>query len=120
MTQTVTLELPTAVVERARAVAERTRRPMEEVLVGWLSSRIGEEPVEDLPDDAVLALCDDQMPDAEQEQLSDLLARQREGHLQSGDNERLQGLLQGYRKGLILKARAWRTAVARGLRPPLS
>ena len=37
MTQTVTLEMPGDLVQRARAVAERTSRRFEDVLVGWIS-----------------------------------------------------------------------------------
>ena len=119
MTQTVTLELPSELVVRASEVATRTKRRVEDVLVEWLS-RTGVDAVEGLSDADVLALCDSAMVEADQEQLSDLLARQREGELQAVEKQRLDELLQSYRKGLIFKARAWQAAVSRGLRPPLS
>jgi len=118
MTEIVTLELPAELTERARAVAERTQQRFEDVLVEWLS-RAGAAAVEALSDEMVLALCDSQLPDAEQEALSDLLARQREGLLREGEQQQLEELLQTYRRGLIRKAQALQVAVARGLRPPL-
>jgi hypothetical protein len=118
MTQTVTLEVPAELVERARRVAERTQRRVEEVLVDWLG-RTDEAAVEGLSDAEVLALCDSQLSEAAQEQLSGLLERQREGLLQEGEKRQLEDLLQDYRRGLVRKAQALKTAVSRGLRPPL-
>ena len=119
MTVRVTVELPEELAERARTVAARTRRRFEDVLVEWLD-RAGEEPpVESLPDEEVLALCDSQMEAGQQEELSDLLARNREGLLQSDGRGRLEELLRVYRRGLVRKAQALKTAVERGLKPPL-
>jgi hypothetical protein len=118
MTQSVTLELPSDLVARAGEVAARTQRPVEDVLIEWLN-RNGTETVENLSDADVLSLCDTQMPDREQQQLSELLARQREGEAPANEKQRLQELLQECRRGLIIKARVWQAAVARGLRPPL-
>ncbi len=74
----------------------------------------------ELPDDELLAVCDSQLDDSQQAELSQLLASQNERELADGDQQRLDELLMVYRKGLVTKARAWRTAVARGLRPPLN
>jgi hypothetical protein len=118
MTQTVTLDLPTELVERAREVAQRTGRRFEDVLVGWMSGT--ESPaVEELPDAELLALCDSQLPEAEQQKLSELLEQQREGLLGETERARLAELLRAYRTGLVRKAQALRAAVARGLRSPL-
>jgi hypothetical protein len=118
MTQTVTLELPAELVDRARCVAERTRRRFEDVLIEWMS-RAESVSVEELSDEEVLALCDSQLPESDQEQLSELLGRQREGQLQPGDKQRLEQLLGAYRRGLLRKAQALQVAVSRGLRAPL-
>jgi hypothetical protein len=118
MTETVTLQLPAELVERARAEGARTSRRVEEVLADW-ASRSGAASPEALSDEEVLARCDVQMPEAEQHQMSELLWRQREGHLSEADRPRLQELLEIYRRGLLGKAEALRLAVARGLRPPL-
>jgi hypothetical protein len=114
MTMTVTLEVPADLAERARQVAERTQRRVEEVLVDWLS-RI--DAVEGLSDAEVLALCDSQLAEAAQVQLSELLDRQREGLLKESEKPQLAGLLQEYRRGLVRKAQALKTAASRGLRP---
>jgi hypothetical protein len=119
MSVRVTVELPEELAERARTEAARTRRRFEDVLVDWLDRAGGEPPVEELSDEAVLALCDSQMEARQQEELSDLLARNREGPLQGAERSRLDALLQVYRRGLVRKARALKTAVERGLRPQL-
>jgi hypothetical protein len=120
MSVKVTLELPEEVAHRARAVAAKTQRPLEDILVEWLDRVGGEPPVESLSDEEVLALCDAQMEAAEQEELSDLLCRNREGLLRDGDRARLDGLMRIYRRGLVRKAEALKTAVERGLRPRVS
>jgi SRSO17 transposase len=58
------------------------------------------------------------MPDAQQRELSDLLARQREGQLADTERPRLDALLDAYRRGMVRKARALKVAVERGLQPP--
>jgi hypothetical protein len=117
MTQTVTLELPAELVERARAVAERSGRRLEDVLVEWLRS--SERSLDEPSDEEVLALCDSQLPEADQQELGDLLASQREGRLAPDQKGRLEDLLRAYRYGLVRKAQALQTAMSRGLRPPL-
>lgn len=117
MTQTVTLEMPADLVQRARTVAERTGRRFEDVLVSWISPN---DSPDNLSDEEVIALCDSQLPGDEQDQLSELLHQQREGLLNPADRPRLDELMGNYRRGLVRKAEALRVAVARGLRPPLS
>ena len=79
-----------------------------------------ELPVESLPDDWVLALCDMQMEPEQQEALSDFLDRNREGQLNHEEANQLNELMQVYRDGLVRKARALKVAVERGLRPALN
>ncbi len=119
MSVRVTVELPEALAERARTEAALTRRRFEDVLVDWLDRVGGEPAVEQLPDDEVLALCDSQMEAGPQEEFSDLLARNREGQLRAQERRRLDELMRLYRRGLVRKARALKTAVERGLRPRL-
>ena len=120
MSQTVILELPEGVTIRAEAVARKAQRRLEDVLVEWLDHTAADLPVELLPDDEVLALCDGQMSDTQQDALHDLLALQREGQLSVGDRKQLNELLRAYRRGLVRKAYAWKVAVERDLRPPLN
>lgn len=120
MSEIVTLELPEEVVRSARAVATRTDRRVEDVLVEWIDRAVGELPVESLPDDQVLDLCDMQMSIEQQEKLGDLLARNREGLLGDVERGQLDELMRIYRRGLVRKAQALKVAVERGLRPPLN
>jgi hypothetical protein len=116
----VTLELPESLVESARAVAARTSRPVEDVLVEWLDRAAADLPVDLLSDEQVLALRDLQMSEAQQEELSMLLVGQREDRLTAQQRLRLDELLTSYRRGMVRKAQALKVAVERGLQPPLS
>jgi len=115
MSVRVTVELPEELAQRARAAAARARRSVEEVLVEWLD-RAGEMPVESQSDEQVVALCEAEMDTALQEELSDLLAQNREGNLAEASAPRLEELMQVYRRGLVRKSEAWKVAVARGLK----
>lgn len=120
MAEVITLELPEKIAYSARDVAMRTHRRLEDVLVDWLDQSAAELPVEFLPDEQILALCDLQMNDEQQEELSDLLEANREGLLTRSKQTRLDELMHSYRRGLVRKALAWKVAVARGLRSPLN
>ncbi|HEV2235568.1 MAG TPA: hypothetical protein VGR57_02810 [Ktedonobacterales bacterium] len=119
MGQIVTLDLPADVAQRARAVAAHTRRPVEDVLLEWIGRAATDVPLETLPDDQVLALSELVMGEADQQEMSELLASQREGTLNNAARLRLDALLGLYRRGLIQKSQALKVAVERGLRPPL-
>jgi hypothetical protein len=73
--------------------------------------------MEELPDAEVLELARGQMTDQDQATLSDLLERQAE--LMQAERVQLDGVLATYRRGLVLKARALKEAVVRGLMPGL-
>ena len=120
MGEIVTLELPEPLAQSARAVARQTQRSVEAVLLEWLDRAATELPVELLPDDQVLALRDIQLSADQQEALSDLLARQREGGLTGVERTQLDSLLALYRRGLVRKAQALKVAVDRGLQLPLN
>ena len=116
MSELVTLELPEDLARRARALAAATRRSFEEAMIEWIGRAIDEFPVEGLADNALLTLCDATMEDARQESLSDLLARNREKTLDPSELDAIDALMNDYRQGFILKARALKEAVTRGLR----
>ena len=120
MSQIFTIDLPTEVAERAQVVATRTHRRVEEVLLEWLGRAATNIPLEWLPDDEIIAISDLQMAEADQVELHELLAAQREGTLNLTDHARLDALLGLYRAGMIRKSQAMKVAVERGLRPPLS
>jgi hypothetical protein len=119
MSETVMLEIPDALAQRARSVAQHTQRRIEEVLIEWLDRAATELPMELLPDDQVLALRDMQMDEVQQAELSDLLTHQREGQLSNSEQVRLDMLMDIYRSGMMRKAQALKIAVDRGLQPPL-
>jgi hypothetical protein len=79
-----------------------------------------ELPLESLSDGQILALCELQLEAVQQARLSELLIRNREGHLVAESQRELDDLLTTYRRGLMRKANAWRVAFQRGLRAPLN
>lgn len=119
MAEIVTLELPETLAQQAKEIAALTNRRLEDVLLEWIDRAIMELPVESLPDDRVLALCDLQMETEQQEIFSNLLELNREGQLSDPEVKQLDRLMQVYRRGLVRKARAMKEAVERGLKPVL-
>ena len=89
-------------------------------VVDWIDQAAAEVPVNVLSDEELLALCDMQLAYEDQEELTRLLAHNREGQLVDTDRTRLDTLMQMYRRGLVRKAQAWKVAVARGLRVALT
>jgi hypothetical protein len=120
MSVKVTVDLPEELAERAKTIAAQNGRPLEATLVDLIDRVISEPPVEYLSDEQVLALCDADMDPTRQTELSDLLDRNREGDLDETGRDRLHELMRLYRKGLVRKAQAWKTAVDRGLKLQLN
>ncbi|HSN77208.1 MAG TPA: hypothetical protein VL334_19225 [Anaerolineae bacterium] len=120
MNETITLLLPERVTVTARQVAKHTKRRLEDVLLDWLDRSAEDLPIEMLADDQVLLLAGSQLPADEQQELSNLLASNREGTLSARQHIRLDELMQLYRRGLVRKAQANQVAVDRGLLPPLN
>jgi hypothetical protein len=118
MSETVTVELPDELSRRARRLAIAANRRLEDAVVDWIGQAVSEWDVASLPDDELLRLCDATLETGEQEELSNRLAEAREGTLDAAGRARLDALMDRYRRGLVLKARAWDEAVARGLRRP--
>lgn len=115
MSETIILEIPDVLVENARAIATQTHRRIEDVLIEWLARAATELPIDQLPDQQVLAIRDIQMDASQQAELSELLARQREGLLTELERGQLNELMRIYREGMVRKAQALQVAVARGL-----
>jgi hypothetical protein len=117
---TVKLEIPDELAKLAQEVSINTHRPVEEVLVEWLDRASNDLPLDSLSDEQILALCELQMNRKQQKELSNLLAKNREGQLDASGHERLEVLMEIYQRGLVRKSEALRVAVQRGIRPPLS
>src|SRR3954452_266407 len=112
MAEKVLIELPEDLVQQVRTAATRTRRSFDEVLVDWIRRAGAEQVLELLPDEELLAVADSQMTPDQEEELSDLLERNREGTLAAGDRDRLDELMQIYRAGLVRKAQALKVVVS--------
>ena len=119
MSQTVTLDLPETLIHRAKTIATQTHKSVEEVLLDWLDFAASDPPLASLPDDEILALCHSEMPPEQQQQLSQLLAQNREATLEQAQQNQLDQLMKLYRRGLVRKAQAWQIAVERGLKETL-
>ena len=115
MSESITLKLPESLAFRARETALRTQRQVEEVILDWIEHLAVEPPVDSLPDSQVLALCYMQMPEDQQEELSQLLSLNSEKKLARTAQTRLDALMGIYRRGLVRKAQAFKVAVERGL-----
>jgi hypothetical protein len=115
----ITLRVPERVVRNASYVAAQSQRRVEDVLSDWLEWVIAELPVEALPDQEVLTLTELQLTPEQQTTLSELLAQNREGALNTEGKRQLDEMMRVYEHGLLRKAQALRVAVQRGLRPPL-
>ncbi len=120
MAESVTLNLPDQLVQQVYEVAILTQRNREEILLEWIDrGRTGESAIASLSNEQILNLCDLQMSEPDQIQMSLLLGQQREGLLQKGELEELDRLLQIYRRGMVKKSEALKIAVERGLRDRL-
>ena len=119
MPQSVTLNLPESLLSAAETQARRDARPVEAVLLEWLSQG-ADLPVASLGDTQVLELTQGQLREEEQVRLSALLGKQREDMLTEPEAGELVRLMNVYRRGLLRKAEAHKVAVERGLTPPLN
>jgi len=119
MTEQLTLDLPEELARRAREFAAATHRRVEDAIVEWIDRAVTEQDVAHLSDDQLKDLCDLKLDDAEQQQMSVLLEKQREQEIDPVESQRLELLMDNYRRGLLLKARALKEAVKRGLKARL-
>ena len=123
MSTQVTLTLPDALWERAGLLARRTGRDVTDLLaetielsLNPLGACTAEHPVENWPDQDLLAAVDAQLPPADDQRLSELLDKQQDGALTAAEQAELRVLMQAYQDGLLRKAQTLREAERRGLR----
>lgn len=119
MSEQITVRVSNRVVRSATHVAAQSQRRVEDVLADWLDQVVTELPVDELPDQEVLALTELQLSPEQQATLSELLAQNREGALNAEGRRRLDEMMRTYEHGLLRKAQALQVAVQRGLREPL-
>ena len=120
MAQSISLDIPDSIVQQAQQLASQTHQRLEDILLEWLTHSFTEHPVETLPDSQILALCNMQLDEQQQETLNILTEKQREEEITSAESQELKFLMRLYRRGLLRKAKALKVAVERGLIPPLS
>lgn len=131
VTQEVTLQLPEAVLERAKEAARMLEHPVEEVLASMLEAILPQ--VEDVPSDLQAELArmtwlsdqelwdtaNSQMSDSDQEQLQRLTELQIIGSLEPAEQQMLESLRQEYGSVTLRKARAYALLSLRGGAPLL-
>lgn len=120
MASQLTIELPDELVEQVRADARLTRRSFDETLAECIRRAGLGTPLDSLSDEEILAICDFEWEPARREELSGLLADNREGALDEQGKRRLEEAMVVLRRDLVRKSQALRVAVSRGLRPRLS
>ena len=81
-----------------------------------MSDRITQEDPQVWSDQDVLEAADLQMPEAEDQRLSELLQRQKFRSLKPAEQNELTTLMGLYQRGLLRKSQGLREAVRRGLR----
>ena len=126
MSSQVTVTLADGVLKRAEMLAQRTGRPVADLLAETielslrpLGTPAADEPaLADWPDADVVATVEVELPAAEDARLTDLLDRQQAGVLANGEHAELVALVERYQALLLRKAQALREAVRRGLRMP--
>jgi hypothetical protein len=116
MTQKITLELSDSLTQKIKGIALKQEQSLEELVINLIEQGASQFPLELLSDGEILSLCDQEMSEQEQVQLSELLAKQREETLNGNEQQQLTNLMQIYRQGLIQKAKATQIAVDRNLR----
>ena len=127
MTRQVTIDLPEDIYQRAERFARLVNRDLSSVLAETVVSSlppIREEmdslpSISEMPDSDILDLANSSMSKSEDSLLSELLEKQREGELASGEKQELETLMQTYNEGWLRKTAALVEAVQRGLMEPL-
>jgi hypothetical protein len=115
MNRRVTLDLPDELFTKVLRVAGISQRELEDVLLEWIDRYADDLPVEELPDDEVMALCHYEMNMIHQQELRNLLYHHQEDQLSAEQSVRLDDLLNSYRRSIVRKARAVEVASSRGL-----
>jgi hypothetical protein len=127
MTIPVTINLPDEVYQRADRFARLANRDLASIITDTfvsslppISSKIDTlQPVGQMSDPVVLELANSSMPESQDDRLSELLAKQREGELTLEEPQELESLMQIYNEGWLRKTAGLVEAVKRGLMEPL-
>jgi hypothetical protein len=123
----VTISLPEEVYQRAQRFSRLINRDLASVLADTVGSSLPplSDQVETLPaiaelsDQAILDLAESMLSTQQDQRLSELLEKQREGELVGDDPQELEALMQVYNEGWLRKTAGLVEAVQRGLMSPL-
>jgi hypothetical protein len=128
--QTVTVNMPEPVYQRARHAADLLQKPLEEIIVDTLTitlPRLDDAPVEmadelavmaRLSDEALEGLANSLLPAARQELLDQLLDEQGAGTLDEAGQRELQALIAECGRHILRRAEAAGLLIARGRPAP--
>jgi hypothetical protein len=127
MTIPVTINLPDEVYQQADRFARLANRDLASIITDTFVSSLPPisgkidtlQPVGQMSDPAVLELANSSMPESQDDRLSELLAKQREGELMLEEPQELESLMQIYNEGWLRKTAGLVEAVKRGLMEPL-
>jgi hypothetical protein len=114
-----TIKVNDSAYERARAMAERTGKPIEDILAEWINIHGYESSMDSLSDAEILKIADSMLSQQQQAELNALLTLNTEEQINEKQLVRLDELMEIYHQLLVRKAEAIAIAVERGLREPL-
>lgn len=130
MAITITLDLPSGLVEHAQYFGQATQRNVNQVLVDTLEmmwptlDEIPDTsmypPISSMSDEDVILVADQIMDPVRDQRLTDLQSRRKSLGLTPYERYELSALMQIYRLGLLRKSEGLAEAVHRGLKQPLS
>ena len=124
--QTVTLNMPESLYQRAKQAADALKRPVEDVIVDTLASTlpllddvpgemVGElAAMAHLSDEALQGLANNVMLEERQELLHDLLDKQGLGELDESEQHELAAIMAEYGRYMLRRAKAVALLIARG------
>lgn len=122
--QTITLNIPAHIYERARQIAETTDRPLEAVFLHELENAFLPPLPEDeaaelqalthLSDEALWTIAREQMPVDRHERLQALMDGNRKGALSEAEYHELQMLVEQGQRRMLRKGKAAALLTARG------
>lgn len=115
----VTLELPDEVYQRARRVAQTTRRPLEEVVLEWIRPPVHVKlpELEHLPNEELLRAARATLPPEHTQRLQELLAAQQQRSLSEEEQREAVELVEQEDFVTLRKARALFLLKQRGILP---
>ena len=127
MSTQITITLPDELYQHAERFAHLANRDIASILVETLQHTIPPisktaltiPSIDQLSNDAVLALTQLELNPEDDSRLSTLLDKQQAGTLTEDEQSDLKHLMQLYQEGLLRKATALKEAVSRGLIEPL-